>query len=78
MMPIHISKDVLQKNGWYIYREANRYEKNPHAYKPHVVGYCPHCDAQRVLIYVAQKENTFIFECSFCKECEKSILEVVK
>ena len=76
-MTIDISKAVLQKNGWYIYREANRYDKNSYGHKPCVVGYCPQCDAQRPLIYVGQKENMFIFECSFCKECEKSNLEAV-
>lgn len=76
MMTIDISKDVLQKNGWYIYRKANKYDRDISNHKPYVVGYCPQCDAQRVLIYVAQKENTFLFECSFCKANKESNLEV--
>lgn len=68
MQLIHISKEVLQKTGWHIQKNAYLYDKTGNgSLKPYVVGYCPVCDAQRYLSYFGQAKETFVFECGYCK-----------
>lgn len=69
MRLIHISKEVLQKNGWHIQKNTYLYDKTSNKnLRPYVVGYCPTCDVQRYLNYFGQTKETFVFECSYCLE----------
>ena len=67
--PIKVKKSILKKNGWYIQKKADWYEKskNPDI-RPYTIAYCTRCKQQRFLLYIGQTKEEFVFECAKCLE----------